>query len=438
MASHGIARTERTRTRTDEQRQQELAKIETYRDLEHQVRAKVAAGAASYDDPALFQLTTKLLRLNPEYYTIWNVRRRCLISGSLCKPSAGSWPSKASPSSLPSATTRPSFAPSSLSSSAATPPSQDSPTIGGSGSTPDPEAEAEAEADADADADEETKEAKGSRTKIPQQQESDRVVLRAELDFTIPLLLGFPKCYWIWNFRRWILSQVILRLPLSQARDIWMTELGLVSKMLDKDNRNFHAWGYRRYVVATLESPALHGKSMAESELAYTQKMYEKNLSNFSAWHSRSQLIVRVLDERGADDKTRAAFLDDELALVKDALNVGPDDQSLWYYHQFLISQITSYQTQATVVPALTLQERIGYLSREIDDIKDLLVDYKDTKWIYEALLEYSIALRRLELAEGRAGEREDAHAWLAKVQDLDPMRRGRWSDVKAQFVSAK
>lgn len=263
-------------------------------------------------------------------------------------------------------------------------------------------------------------------------------MLRTELDFTIPLLLGFPKCYWIWNFRRWVLSQVILRLPVSQAREIWMTELGLVSKMLDKDNRNFHAWGYRRYVVATLESPALQGKSMAESEFAYTQKMYEKNLSNFSAWHSRSQLIARVLDERGADDKTRAAFLDDELALVKDALNVGPDDQSLWYYHQFLISQITSYQTQATVAPALTLQERIGYLSREIDDIKDLLVDYKDTKWIYEALLEYSIALRRLEQAEGREGEGEDAHAWLERVQTLDPMRKGRWSDVEAQFVSAK
>ncbi|RYP80729.1 hypothetical protein DL769_002326 [Monosporascus sp. CRB-8-3] len=412
MASHGVART--VRTRTEEQRLQDLAKIEAYRDVENQVRAKIAANA--YDDPALFQLTTKLLRLNPEYYTIWNVRRRCLISGLLCRLSDGSWPSRASPSTSPSATTRPSSEPSSPSSSAVTPPGPSSPTTGQSGTTVD-------------------EETTPTMTR-ERQQESDGNIIQSELAFTIPLLLESPKCYWIWNFRRWVLSQATLRLAPPAARKVWETELGLASKMLTKDCRNFHAWGYRRYVVANLESSALQGKSMAEDELAYSRRKIDGDLSNFSAWHNRSRLILRVLDERGADNKARAQFLDKELALVKEGLNVGPDDQSLWYYHQFLMSQIVNCGDRNTIVPALALDERITYLRREIDDIKDLLEDYVNIKWIYEALLDYGLALARLEERAGRNGEREDLQLWLEKLRALDPMRKARWSDVQKQLVS--
>lgn len=86
----------------------------------------------------------------------------------------------------------------------------------------------------------------------------------------MPLLMKSSKCYWIWNFRRWILSQCILRLPVLVAREIWETELDLVSKMFNPDQRNFYGWGYRRFVITMLESPKLLGKSMAEDELRYT------------------------------------------------------------------------------------------------------------------------------------------------------------------------
>lgn len=135
-------------------------------------------------------------------------------------------------------------------------------------------------------------------------------MLQSELRFTIPLLLDAPKCYWIWSYRLWILRQAIERLRPAVARRIWEEELGLASKMLGKDRRNFHAWGYRRHVVAQLESAALAGSSMAAAEFAYTDRMINMDLSNFSAWHSRSRLIPRLLDERGADDTARRAFLD--------------------------------------------------------------------------------------------------------------------------------
>lgn len=280
MSQHGIARS--TRVRTDEQKLLELEKIKTYRALDDRVRS--LASHASYT-PELFHLTSQLLRLNPEYYTTWNVRRRCLTSSLLSKPSGGSSRSRASPSSSPAGTrTRPS-ASSSSSSSTAIPPSLGSPTAGTSGTT--------AEGDA-----------------IAARQTKDAEILKAELKFTIPLLLESPKCYWIWNYRLWILQQIIERLPVAAARRVWEDELGLASKMLTKDRRNFHAWGYRRQVVEQLESPVLEGQSMVEPEFAYTDKMIRADLSNFSAWHRRSTLIPRLLDERNADDVSRRVFLD--------------------------------------------------------------------------------------------------------------------------------
>lgn len=141
-------------------------------------------------------------------------------------------------------------------------------------------------------------------------QQNDLGVIKSELGFTVPLLMEFPKCYWIWKYRSWLLQQAIERLDPVVARRIWEEELGLDTKMLTKDRRNFHAWGYRRNVVKHLESAALNGKSMLESEFEFTTKMIRVDLSNFSAWHNRSKLIPRLLDERGADAIARKKFFD--------------------------------------------------------------------------------------------------------------------------------
>ncbi|KAI0102579.1 prenyltransferase alpha subunit repeat protein [Nemania sp. FL0031] len=374
----GQSRTVRAHTRanTEEQRLEELEKTKAYRNLENQIRSEVASRNYGL---ALFDLTTKLVRLNPEYHTIWNIRRRCLLTSL-----------NATEIPYDTASTH-------WSSDDAIPSDQRSPTAPGSSAIP-----------------------------ITSTATSGSP---SELEFIVPLLLKFPKSYCIWSFRKWILSQVNLRLPIPVMRKIWETELGLVSKMLTRDQRNFHAWGYRRFVVANLEKSELQGKSMTEDEFLFMTKMIKRDLSNFSAWHNRSQLIPRLLDERGADDQMRIAFLDEELAFMREALNVGPEDQSLWFYHSFLMSFFDD-RNQQTIVPSLTVQERISYLTREIDEIKGILEDYPNIRWVHQGLLECLVVLDRLEQRGNRDSiEREDLKTSLAKVRLLDPMRIGRWND---------
>lgn len=282
-------------------------------------------------------------------------------------------------------------------------------------------------------------------------------MLRSELAFTIPLLMEFPKCYWIWNYRLWVLQQAVQRLDVPVARRIWEEELGLVGKMLTRDRRNFHAWGYRRHVVAKLESADLAGKSLVPAEFEYTTKMIRVDLSNFSAWHNRSKLIPRLLKEQGAGDAERKKLLDDgrqtdhmaivrgespvadcvgetpELKLIRDALNVGPEDQSLWYYHQFLMLNVFNTLGSESMAPNLSTAERVAYVNREMDDIKDLLEDYDDIKWLYEALVEYTVALSRVESRKLTGEELGQLREWLGKLEELDPMRRGRWADARKE-----
>ncbi|PBP23709.1 geranylgeranyl transferase type 2 alpha [Diplocarpon rosae] len=400
MASHGVSRTATTAQRTDAQRLAEKTEIAKYQELEDLIRVKVAERQYTVE---VLELTSKLLKKNPEYYTIWNVRRRLLIYGLFYKPSDSSLPSMVSPSTSLTDTTKAS-----------------SETLSSSTSAPS-----------------------AVLTTIPQNpsfQNPGRSgttldLIKADLEFLIPIMMEYPKCYWLWNYRLWLLEQANMRLEPDVARELWKRELILVSRMLIKDSRNFHGWGYRRKVVSELESVHLNGESLVESEFEYTTKMIHapKGLSNFSAWHRRSKLIPRLLDERNANDTVRRQFLDDEFDLVISAMYTDsyPYAQSAWFYYQFLMTTITDHVGHATITPNFTDDDRLECVGKQLVILRDMLDGAEDCKWIYDALIEYSLAFCLMEARVPRLEEKQDCIAWLAELRKLDPFRKGRWDDLE-------
>ncbi|TVY15448.1 Geranylgeranyl transferase type-2 subunit alpha [Lachnellula arida] len=400
MASHGLPRPATTTQRTEEELKEEQRQIQEYRDLEDLIRTKIAERQYTVE---VLQLTSKLLKKNPEYYTIWNVRRRLLIHCLFSKPSDSSSPSKELPNTSPTATTKASSTDSSSSPSNTTaaattiPHNPASRNHGRNGTTLD--------------------------------------LIRADLEFLFPIMISYPKCYWVWNYRLWLLQQANERLEPDIARELWNGELKLVSKMLVKDSRNFHGWGYRRMVVSQLESTALHGKSMTEAEFEYTTKMITspKGLSNFSAFHRRSKLIPKLLNGRGADDQARRLFLEEEFDLIFSAMYTDsyPYAQSAWFYYQFLMTTLTDPVGHATITPNFTAEERVEFVIRQLADLKEMLDGAEDNKWIYNALIEYTLDLSQMEERQPRPDEKQDCILWLAELRKLDPLRNGRWDDLE-------
>ncbi|KAI5300935.1 Rab geranylgeranyltransferase, partial [Ascosphaera atra] len=275
-------------------------------------------------------------------------------------------------------------------------------------------------------------------------QPSIAQLLEADLMFLYPMLKKSPKCYWIWNHRMWLLEQTTRYLSLETSLGYWRQEFALVGKMLALDNRNFHGWGYRRKVVSAIESlvdmqNTEQGRtkeemkhSLAKEELDYTTKMIGVNLSNFSAWHNRTTLLVRMLNENEATDAGRRKRLDEELDLIHNAL-IDPYDQSLWFYHQNLMSTFDPSRAAQTFCPRLTTAERIEYVENEIEEIRDMLDGAETCKWIYIALIEARLLLGRLQEKGLDEDGRGQVLGWVGAVKKLDPLRRNRWIELEEQ-----
>jgi geranylgeranyl transferase type-2 subunit alpha len=234
--------------------------------------------------------------------------------------------------------------------------------------------------------------------------------------------------------------------------------------MLALDGRNFHGWGYRRTVVERIEEAtaaldpthSTNASSLAQSEFDYTTKMISSNLSNFSAWHARSRLLPRLLSEQNASAAVRIAAYDAEIALLTRALYTDPYDQSLWTYHQFLMTAVDHAPAAAaaagkdhTAAPTGILGDaadideatRRKYLEAEGENLREMLDGAEDCKYIYQALLENGRRLNSLVAG----GDEEDAvlkektikeemRTWLAELKKLDPLRSGRWEDLERKL----
>ncbi|KAH9811398.1 geranylgeranyl transferase type-2 alpha subunit [Melampsora americana] len=221
--------------------------------------------------------------------------------------------------------------------------------------------------------------------------------LNDEMKFTFKSFENHPKSYSIWEHRKWVLKQM--------KHQDWLNELKLVEKLLQKDGRNFHAWGYRRFLISMISSQddPLSSKERFQSELDFTSKQIESNFSNFSAWHYRSRLLETDFLDHKTDEKE--IRLKKEFEWVRNALWIDPNDQSGWLYHRWLMSH----------------NEREDVRQAEIESIKELLEVEPDSRWALATLLQY-------------CPNQVDV---LNKLVELDPLRQERYLDVAKGFVKA-
>lgn len=147
-------------------------------------------------------------------------------------------------------------------------------------------------------------------------------LLKKELNFLNECLKSNPKSYGSWQHRCFVMNT--MNLP------DWKAELDLCSKFLEIDDRNFHCWDYRRYIVKKSGEPL-------ESELDFTTCKIAVDFSNFSSWHYRSKILSEL--HSISEDHIGESVLSYELSLVENAMFTDPNDQSGWFYHRWLLNE---------------------------------------------------------------------------------------------------
>ena len=86
--------------------------------------------------------------------------------------------------------------------------------------------------------------------------------LEDELALTERCLRKHPKSYAAWHHRKWCVARLARDsnapsssvLSSSAVASLLATELAMSQTLLDLDDRNFHGWGYRRFVAALLRA----------------------------------------------------------------------------------------------------------------------------------------------------------------------------------------
>lgn len=116
--------------------------------------------------------------------------------------------------------------------------------------------------------------------------------------------------------------------------EIWSMELAIVGKLLQMDSRNFHGWHYRRFVVKKIE--LLKGIDMNWEEFDFTTSKINQNISNFSAWFQRASLFSKMVENNQINDLQ--TFIKSEFEYIINAMFTDAEDQSVWTYIKWFIS----------------------------------------------------------------------------------------------------
>ena len=87
---------------------------------------------------------------------------------------------------------------------------------------------------------------------------------------------------------------------------------------------------------------------------------------------------------------------------------------------------------EESMVPDLTGAERTAYVRKEITKIREMLDGAEDCKWMYQSLIHLNILHRRICNDWYEAASHVDKY--IDELTKLDPLRLGRWNDLKGQI----
>ena len=220
-----------------------------------------------------------------------------------------------------------------------------------------------------------------------------------------------------WHHRRWIIDRFDVDCQ---------HELALCREFLRQDQRNFHCWNYRRFVVEAFGVKA-------EDELQFSADKIVENFSNYSAFHHRSLFLKRA-------GRVVRDSLKDELQIVENAIFTEPDDQSAWWYHQFLLrwaAEGLEMKRQeegpnAAADAAQFAEWFVGILQQQLELVRGLFELEENCTWVITCLLNVIDALLAPALASHVA--REEAAALLAerttlleRLLEVDPNHSQRY-----------
>ena len=145
--------------------------------------------------------------------------------------------------------------------------------------------------------------------------------LETELELMDEISKTFIKYYQIWHHRRLLQTKLCKPLP----------ELMFISKILAIDEKNYHTWAYRQWLLVHFNQPSLW-----DGELPFVELLLSGDVRNNSAWHHRFFVVFETGAHPGSLEDEEGGGKDEvlrrELRFVKEKISLAPNNASAWNY----------------------------------------------------------------------------------------------------------
>jgi protein farnesyltransferase/geranylgeranyltransferase type-1 subunit alpha len=118
------------------------------------------------------------------------------------------------------------------------------------------------------------------------------LAIKAPLDVELRLMdelaVKYLKTYQVWHHRRLLLTETRKPVP----------ELAFIARSLKADEKNYHTWSYRQWLLAYFNDDELWN-----GELEFVERMLKGDIRNNSAWHHRFFMVFQSGTRKGDEDR---------------------------------------------------------------------------------------------------------------------------------------
>lgn len=85
------------------------------------------------------------------------------------------------------------------------------------------------------------------------------------------------------------------------------------------------------------------------------------------------------------------------------------------------------------IAPDLSVEDKLKNIKTQMEDLVEMLEGAETCKWIYQRLVE--LALMSKTLNDQWPVEFSVVETWVDQLLEFDPLRGGRWLDLKQSLV---
>lgn len=200
--------------------------------------------------------------------------------------------------------------------------------------------------------------------------------LDQELKLMDEITLKHIKYYQVWHHRR--LLQTHLRLPAP--------EINFISKVLATDDKNYHTWAYRQWLLTHFDEQELW-----EEEWDFVDATLSMDVRNNSAWHHRFFLVFETGIRPGEQD--REAVKERELRYVKERISFVPNNPSAWNYLRGCVEKFGMSRGELRLFVEYYITKRESKEDQDEDEEEQDVIDLENPKPGAEADLPCTLAL---------------------------------------------